>query len=89
MNSPDDDIVQFGCIRCKRTKRTKRIDAAAEKTMEAILMATFDLIHKEGADLGVDVPPELRDKLLKWGRKYSMIPPAPAAPPNTPVFRWD
>lgn len=89
MNPEDDDIVQFGCIRCKRTKRTKRLDAAAEKTMEAIFLATFDLIHKEGKELGVDVPPELKEKMLKWGRKYSIIPPVAPTPPNTPAFRWD
>lgn len=83
------EIVRFGCIRCKRTRRTAAIDAAAEKTMEAILFSTYDFLHREALELGVEVPAEFREKMIKWARKQSIIPPAPPTPPNSPVYRWD
>jgi len=89
-------IVRFGCIRCKRTKRTERLDAAAERAVEAILIASYDTIHYEAQQLGIEVPPTLRDKMIKWARKQSIIPPVPPppgppTPPNSPTlaYRWD
>lgn len=72
-----DDTVRFGCISCKRTKRTAAIDAAAEKTMFQVFTSAFDLIQREGVDMGIPVPEELRAKLIKWGQKYSMFPENP------------
>lgn len=72
-----DDRVRFGCISCKRTKRTAAIDAAAEKTMFQVFTSAFDLIQREGIDMGIPVPQELRAKLIKWGQKYSMFPEDP------------
>lgn len=78
------EIVRFGCIRCKRTRRTAQIDAAAERTMEAILFSTYDFLHREALELGVEVPDEFRQKMVKWARKRDIIPPAPPARPPTP-----
>lgn len=73
----DEEPVRFGCISCKRTKRTEALDAAAEKTMEAAFHNAFNFLQAEGARLGVDVPEALEVKMMKWGRKYSIFPPAP------------
>ena len=71
----DDGHVQFGCLKCKRTKRSRALDVAAEKTMLQIFESAFELIEREGGELGVPIPQELRYKLLKWGVKQSIFPP--------------
>lgn len=70
----NDKTVQFGCIRCKRTKRTKAMDDVAEKTMLSVIDAAYDLMVKEGQQLGYAVPPNLKQKLYKWGIKASILP---------------
>lgn len=69
-----DDVVHFGCLRCKRTRRTQEIDEQAEQVMLQVLEAAFYLIETEGERQGVTVPSALREKLMKWAVKQSIIP---------------
>lgn len=75
----DQSPVKFGCITCRRTRRNEALDAAAEKVVQTIFEHAFALAQGEGRALGVEVPDELREKLLKWARKQSIVPQHPAA----------
>jgi hypothetical protein len=70
----DNEIVQFGCIRCKKTKRTIAADEAAERVMLQVFEAAFGLIQAEGANQGITVSGDLKSKLIKWGVQQSILP---------------
>lgn len=69
------DDIQFGCMRCKRTKRNLAAKEAAEKTLESIFDACFDLLRKEARALDVEIPIEFKGKMLKWGAKNNLFAP--------------
>jgi hypothetical protein len=68
------DVVQFGCIRCKRTARSEAADEAAEQIMLQVFEAAYALIKDHGEKEGILVDDSLKTKLLKWGIKQSILP---------------
>ena len=70
----EDDFVQFGCVKCKKTARNKQIDAYAEKTFEMVINEGFNFVQAQGKQMGIEVDDSLKTKMLKWGVKQSMVP---------------
>ena len=81
----EEEFVQFGCMKCKKTPRTKRMDAYAEKTFETIINEGFEFVQQQGKQMGIEVDESLKTKMLKWGVKQSMISPH-AVPVETRKF---
>ena len=69
------DHVQFGCMRCKRTKRAKAMVEATKKTMESVFDTAWEMMRDEARNFDVDVPIELKAKMMKWGAKYHIFAP--------------
>lgn len=74
MADKDAEIVQFGCLRCKRTRRTEEMDAAAEQIMLQVFEGAFYMIQQEGQTQGIVVDDTLKNKLMKWGIQASILP---------------
>lgn len=68
-----EDMVQVGCIRCKRTKATEVLVETAQKTLESIFDEAFGLIQSQAKDLGITVDDELHSKLIAWGEKNQLF----------------
>lgn len=74
----DQELVQVGCMRCKRSRAK-----AVRKTLDELMGPAFDELQKVALKEGIVIPDELHDKMKKFCRKNGLLPeedPAPAAP---------
>lgn len=74
----DQELVQVGCMRCKRS-RAKHV----RKTLDELMGPAFDQLQKMALKEGIVVPDALHEKMRKFCRKNGLLPeeePVPDEP---------
>jgi hypothetical protein len=66
----DEDMIQVGCMKCKRARATK-----IQKTLDMLMEPAFDELKKVAAKEGIVIPDEFHQKMIKWSRKNGLLAP--------------
>lgn len=69
------DLVQVGCMKCKRARARK-----VQKTLDMLLGPFFDKLQAEAAKNGIALPNDFEAKMDKWCRKRGLLPPTEEVP---------
>ncbi len=77
MSQSDNENATVGlcCCTFKKTPKNEKAVQVAKKSMEDIFEGAFDTLRKESIESGVEIPIELKGKMLKWGAKMNLFPP--------------
>lgn len=66
----DQEFVQVGCMRCKRSNARK-----VQKTLDMIMEPAFRALQQEAKANGIVIPDTFHEKMVKWSRKNGLLEP--------------
>ncbi len=69
--SDQEEYVQVGCMKCKRSRAK-----AVQKTLDVLMAPAFEQLQAEAKRQGIEVPDAFYEKMVKWSRKNGLLPAA-------------
>ena len=66
----DEEFVQVGCMKCKRSRAQK-----VQKTLDELMGPAFDQLQKAALANGIIIPDALHEKMVKFCVKEGLLPP--------------